>query len=332
MTSRLICFGEMLVRLTAPQGETLLQTPSLAAHIGGAEANVASCVARLGGSAAMATVLPDNPLGWAARDELRRRGVDTSLLHFAPGRMGLYFLTPGAVLRPSEIIYDRQHSVFAERAHEAFDWTAALEGAEWLHISGITPAVSEQGAQAALAAAQAASSLNVRVSFDGNYRSKLWEARGRKGDDILRQLLALSSLAFIDERDISLVLGQTFENRGEAVGAAFKAFPQLQMIAATMRATTGATDHTLGAELFTRTQYNLIEPVRLPGVIDRVGGGDAFAGGLLHALLSDMPDTDALRFALYASIVKHGQTGDSLNATEADILDLMNSASADIRR
>src|SRR3990167_2923989 len=116
MSGRLVCFGEMLVRLSAPPGEMLLQTPRLAAHIGGAEANVAICVSRLGGNAAMATVLPDNPLGHAARDELRRHGVDVAAVRFTRGRMGLYFLTPGAVLRPSEIVYDRAGSAFAEKA------------------------------------------------------------------------------------------------------------------------------------------------------------------------------------------------------------------------
>ena len=115
MSGKLVCFGEMLVRLSSPHGEMLLQTPQLSAHIGGAEANVAVCVSRLGGNAAMATMLPDNPLGHAARDELRRHGVDVSAIVNAPGRMGLYFLTPGAVIRPAQIVYDRAASAFAER-------------------------------------------------------------------------------------------------------------------------------------------------------------------------------------------------------------------------
>src|SRR6185436_10251738 len=147
--ARLVCFGEMLVRLTAPSGEMLLQTPQLSAHVGGAEANVAVCVSRLGADAAMATVLPDNQLGRAARDELRRHGVDVSNIKFAPGRMGLYFLTPRAVLRASEIVYDRAGSAFSQIAVGAIDWWAALKGADWLHVSGITPAVSKPAGEAA---------------------------------------------------------------------------------------------------------------------------------------------------------------------------------------
>src|SRR5262245_35698917 len=169
MTARLVCFGEMLVRLTAPAGEMLLQTPQFSAHIGGAEANVAICVSRLGIPSAMATVVPDNPLGQAARDELRRHGVDVSTVKFGPGRMGLYYLTPGAVLPAPEIIYDRAGSAFANAPAGTIDWWQALKGSEWLHVSGITPAVSKAAGEAALAAMTAAAAANVKVCFDGNY-------------------------------------------------------------------------------------------------------------------------------------------------------------------
>ncbi len=332
MSARLVCLGEMLVRLSAPKGETLLQTPALSAHFGGAEANVAACVARLGGSAAMVSVLPDNAIGHAARDELRRHGVDVSAIRFAEGRMGLYFLTPGAVVRPSEILYDRAGSAFSEASATAIDWTSALTGAEWLHVSGITPAVSPKGETLALAAIDAAQKAGVKISFDGNYRAKLWAARGETGAIVLRKMLNAATLAFVDERDLSLVLGTAFTNREEAAAAAFTAFPQLQKIAATTRATHSASDYALGAGLHTRAGAYTVPAVNLPGVIDRVGGGDAFAGGYLYAQMARMDDETALRFALYTSIAKHGQTGDSLNATADDVRMLMLSSSADIRR
>ncbi len=250
--SRLVCFGEMLVRLTAPAGEMLLQTPQLSAHVGGAEANVAICVSRLGGDSVMVTVLPDNPLGRAACDELRRHGVDVSNVKFGAGRMGLYFLTPGAVLRPPVITYDRAGSAFAVAAADAMDWGQALEDAEWLHVSGITPAVSKTAGEAALKAVKAAAAAKVKVSFDGNYRSKLWEARGETGQAILRQLLEHASLAFIDERDVALVLGGAVTDRAAAAKAAFAAFPKLEMIAATMRETHGVNDYSLGASLYSK--------------------------------------------------------------------------------
>ncbi len=332
MTAKLVCFGEMLVRLSAPQGEMLLQTPQLAAHIGGAEANVAICVSRLGGQAAMATVLPDNPLGHAARDELRRHGVDVSAIRVTSGRMGLYFLTPGAVLRPSEIVYDRAGSAFAEQA-DAIVWTIALAGAAMLHVSGITPAVSATGGDAALAAVAAANAANIPISFDGNYRAKLWEARKETGAPILRKLLESSTLAFIDERDIALVLGQKFADRNAAAAAAFQAFPKLQRIAATRRTTHAVDAFSLGATLHHRDgTLTQAKPLELGNVVDRIGGGDAFAGGLIHGLLKGWRADDALNFALHTAAAKHGQVGDSSHASESQIRALMSSGGKDVRR
>jgi 2-dehydro-3-deoxygluconokinase len=329
---RLVCFGEMLVRLTAPHGERLLQTNGLLAHIGGAEANVAICVSRLGGASAMVTWLPDNPLGHGARDELRRHGVDISGVRFSHGRMGLYFLSPGAVLRPSEVLYDRAGSAFAEAAPDAIDWESALSGAAMLHISGITPAVSERAGQAALSAALAANRLGVAVSLDGNYRAKLWQARGVTGADILRSLLSTASLAFMDQRDLGLILGEPFPDRDAAAQAAFASFPRLQRVASTLRTTRGVDDYGLGATLHTRSHVHLEAPIDLPNVIDRIGGGDAFAGGLVFALLSDMPDAEALRFALFSAAAKHGQTGDASHASQADIQALLAGGSMDVKR
>ena len=330
--SRLVCFGEMLVRLTAPAGEMLLQTPQLSAYVGGAEANVAVCVSRLGGDAAMASVLPDNPLGGAARDELRRHGVDVSNVRFAPGRMGLYFLTPGAVLRAPEIIYDRAGSAFSQIQPDAIDWWAALKGADWLHVSGITPAVSKAAGEAALAAMQAASSANVKICFDGNYRSKLWEARGGNGRAILKQMIEQATLAFIDERDIALILGDRFATRDIAAKTAFATFPMLRMIAMTTRETHGVNDYSLGASLYTRSGAHHCPAIALPGVVDRIGGGDAFAGGLLYALMQGMPEADALAFALYSAAAKHGQAGDQSHASAADIRALMAGGGLDVKR
>lgn len=332
MSGKLVCFGEMLVRLSAPQGEMLLQTPQLAAHIGGAEANVAICVSRLGGQAAMATILPDNPLGHAARDELRRHGVDVSAVKFASGRMGLYFLTPGAVLRPSEIVYDRAGSSFAEKA-DAIVWATALAGAGMLHVSGITPAVSATGGDAALAAIGAANAANIPVSFDGNYRAKLWEARKETGAPILRKLLEAATLAFIDERDIALVLGEKFADRNAAAAAAFKAFPKLQRIAATTRTTHAVDAFSLGATLHHRDgTLTQAKPLELGNVVDRIGGGDAFAGGLLHGLMKNWPAEDALNFALHTAAAKHGQVGDASHASEALIRALMSDGGKDVKR
>ncbi len=331
MSGTLVCFGEMLVRLSAPHGEMLLQTPRLSAHIGGAEANVAICVSRLGGSAAMATHLPDNPLGHAARDELRRHGVSVGAVTFAPGRMGLYFLTPGAVTRPSEIVYDRADSVFAEKA-DAGNCIATLAGASYLHVSGISPAVSAKAGEAALAAMTAAVERGVAVSFDGNYRSSLWAARGETGAPILRKLLSLATLAFVDERDIALVLGESFVDRSAACAAAFKVFPKLQRIAATTRTTHAVDAFSLGATLHARDGVASAKALELANVVDRIGGGDAFAGGLLFSLMKGAGAQEALDFALHTAAAKHGQIGDASHASEAQIRALMGAGAKDVRR
>ncbi|WP_312085108.1 PfkB family carbohydrate kinase, partial [Brevundimonas sp.] len=163
----ILCFGEMLLRLSPNQNELLLQSPALTVRPGGAEANVAVALARFGAPTRMATVLPDNALGHAARDEVRKHGVDTTSIVFTPGRMGLYFLTPGAVRRPSEVLYDRAGSAFVEQVHTAFDWDQLLEGVEWLHASDVTPATGPNGSAAAVALVEAAVRMGVKVSYDG---------------------------------------------------------------------------------------------------------------------------------------------------------------------
>src|SRR5258708_11496813 len=197
---RIVCFGEVLLRLAATPGEMLLQTPTLRVAVGGAEANVAVALARAGVPAALLTILPDNALGAAARDELRRHGVETSRVRFLPGRMGLYFLTPGAALRPADIVYDRAGSTFALAQPDLIDWEAELDGASRLHLSGVTPALGANAAAAAVRAARAATRLGVPMSFDGNYRAKLWAATDGHAPTLLRALLAEAETAFVDHR------------------------------------------------------------------------------------------------------------------------------------
>jgi 2-dehydro-3-deoxygluconokinase len=178
----------------------------------------------------------------------------------------------------------------------------------------------------------AANAANVKICFDGNYRSKLWEARGENGRAILRQMLEQATLAFVDERDIALILGAAATDRAGAAKAAFAAFPNLRMIAATTRETRGVNDYALGGTVFTRSGSQAHPPIALPGVVDRIGGGDAFAGGFLHALMQGMPDADALAFALHSAAAKHGQVGDASHASAADIRALMAGGGLDVKR
>jgi 2-dehydro-3-deoxygluconokinase len=336
---RIVCFGEMLIRLSAPDRELLLQSPRLNVCFGGAETNVAVSLSRLGAPASLVTILPDNALGRAALDEARRHGVDACGVRFAPGRMGLYFLTPGAVCRPSDIVYDRAGSAFAEADPELIDWDAELDGAGLLHLSGVTPALGPKGSAAALRAARAARAKGVKVSFDGNYRGKLWAAWNGDGPKVLRELLDCADIAFIDERDIGLVLGRTFDGgtaearRRDGAAVAFEAFPRLQRITSTFRAARQVDRHELSAVMFVRGGGELrTRAVALDGIVDRIGGGDAFAAGVLHGLRTGAGDQAALEFGLSAACLKHGIPGDFNLASAAEVRGFLDQDGVDVRR
>ena len=338
----ILCFGEVLLRLTPPGREMLLQSPCLTVHTGGAEANVAVSLARLGAPVAMLSVLPDNALGHAARDELRRHGVDLSRVAFAPGRMGLYFVTPGALMRPAEVLYDRAQSAFAEHVETAFDRDAGLADAGWLHLSGITAATGAAGSAASVAIVEVANRNGLGVSFDVNFRRTLWDRW--KGDPArtLGALMGGSEVAFAGERDLSLILGRTFgdiapEDRlRTAATAAFDVFPRLTIIACTHRVQHNVDAHSLSATMFHRTSASVREfragSIDMSGVIDRVGGGDAFAAALLFGLRKQWSHQEALDFALAAMALKHSIPGDFNLAPEASVRASMGDGGFAIRR
>lgn len=341
-SGRILCFGEMLARLSPPEGELLLQSPQLAIRPGGAEANVAVSLARFGAPAAIATVLPDNALGRGVRDEVRRHGVDTSAIQFRPGRLGLYFMTPGAVRRPADVLYDRAASAFVTHAADAFDWPALLDGVEWLHVSGVTPAVGPTGTKAALQAVEAASKAGVKISYDGNFRGKLWAEWDGDPKGTLGRMLSASTLAFADDRDFALVLGRKFDDadpsarRRAAATAAFEAFPTLQRIACTLRVQESVADQALSAVMLTRDGYGVrettAEAIHMAGVVDRVGGGDAFASGVLFGLYSGWTDQQSLDFGLAAAGLKHSVHGDFNLFTADEVHAAMAADGFDIRR
>ncbi|HYC02167.1 MAG TPA: sugar kinase [Azospirillaceae bacterium] len=336
--ARIVCFGELLMRLTAPGRELLLQAPRLEVAFGGAEANVAVSLARLGHDAAMVSVLPDNPIGRACLGELRRHGVDTGGIRTAEGRMGLYFLAVGAMHRASEITYDRADSAFARSGPEAHDWDRLLDNAAWLHVSGINAALGPKPGDAALAAVKAARARGIKVSFDCNYRQKLWEAWGGDAPAILREFFHNADLLFGNERDIGLVLRRGVpdlppaERFREAAGAAFTAFPNLRWIAATERGHTSVDEQELAGMLATPQGLHRTRPYAMNGIIDRIGGGDAFAAGLLHGLIRGMGEQAALEFAVAAGVIKHSIPGDANLAGEDDIRALVEGGGLDVKR
>jgi len=300
---------------------------------------VAVCLAQLGHSTSLVSIVPENALGHAARNEARKYGVDVSGVQMSrSGRMGLYFRTPGAVLRPDEVLYDRQGSSFALASSDAIDWEPLLRGADWFHISGVTPAIGANAATAAIRAVEAAAAAGVPISFDGNYRGKLWADWRGDGPKILRKLFEHTALAFADERDIALVLGQDFggdtpmERRRRAGEAAFAAFPKLQRIASTIRQVHGPDDHTLTGTLQSRGDAHTTGALRLSRIVDRIGGGDAFAAGLLCGLVEGKQDAAALDLAMACASLKHGVFGDFHQVTRAELDDVLAGGGGDVRR
>ena len=331
MTQHIVCFGEILLRLAPPGRELLLQSAKLQATFAGAEANVGVALAAFGHTVELLTVVPEGPLGNAAIAELRRHAVDTRRVKRAPGRLGLFFYIPGAVRRSSEIIYDRAGSAFAANPGLGAD-QQALDGAQWFHVSGVTPALGRASADAAIAMARAARARGLGVSFDGNYRSKLWETWRDQAPAILRQLFETADIVFGDERDISLVLEKTFTSADAAVSAAFAAFPQLKRIAYTTRMSHAVERQDYGARMHTRTGNHHAPALELSSIVDRVGTGDAFAAGLIHGLLTNMSDGDALKFAHAAACLKHSIFGDFLTLGADAVRHAMSDGSLDVRR
>ena len=332
------CFGEILLRLGAPHSELLLQTKTLVCHVAGAEANVAVALAQWGHHASVISVLPDHSLGHAAAGELRRYGVRTDDMVFRPGRMGLYFLTAGAGHRPSEVLYDREASAFALAPPELIDWKVALAHSSWLHLSGITPAVSPQAAQAALRAARAARSLGVAVSFDCNYRATLWERWQADARPVLRELVDQADLLFAEQRDIGLILDRTFDEIPTAAQFrvagehALATFSRLKRIATTVRIQRSVDDHDLSAALLSREGLHTTRTYSIGRIVDRIGSGDAFAAGILHGVRTQMSDRDSVDFGLAAACLKHTIPGDFNLVSIADVQNLLRDAGFTVRR
>jgi 2-dehydro-3-deoxygluconokinase len=338
MGARIVCFGELLIRLSAPGRELLLQSPVLASHIGGAEANCGVSLARFGIKTSVVSIVPDNALADAALGELRRYGVDTSDSLTAPGRMGIYFLTTGAIHRPSEVLYDRAASSFALAKPDLIDWSKSLAGAEWFHISGVTPAVSPNTSEAAVRAVRAARAAGLRVSMDCNYRQKLWEARGDDPIPVLHAMMSEAEVIFADPRDIEMVTGKSvgqgddLERRRHAAALAFNAFPNLKRIAGTVRKSVSVDHNDLSAIMITREGIWSTQQFAVTPIVDRIGGGDAFAAGVLYGLMTGLSEQDTLDFALGAACVKHSIPGDFNLASVADIRNFLSENRFDVRR
>ncbi|HEY7639001.1 MAG TPA: sugar kinase [Steroidobacteraceae bacterium] len=325
MSATVLCFGEILLRLSAPNRELLLQSGRFDAHVGGAEANVAVSLSRFGHAAAVVSTLPESPLGHACAGELRRHGVRTDGVRFAEGRMGLYFLTHGAGHRASEVLYDRAGSAFANAAAAVYDWDKLLDGCSWLHVSGITPAVSDAAGAAAAQAMATARRRGTKVSFDCNFRARVWGARAANAPAVLRDLCAQADLIFGDERDFAFMLGG-------AASTALATFEHLQLIACTSRARQSTDVQQITGRLQTRQATYTTRPYSLYGIVDRIGAGDAFAAGVLHGLAAGFDPQKTLDFAIAAAVLKHSIPGDFQLAGVAEVEQVLSEQQTDVRR
>ena len=330
------CFGEILLRLSPPDRQMLVQAQGLDMVAGGAEANVASALASLGHEVRFAGVLPDNPPGDRALAALRASGVGVQHITRAPGRMGLYFLEAGSGPRPSAITSDRAGSAFACAAPESIDFAGALAGARLLHCGGITPALGPQGVALARAAHSAARSAGVPVCFDGNYRARLWAAWDSDPAAILRDLVADATILIGNHRDISLLLGRDFSGAGEdrrreAAEAAFAAFPRLELIASTARHLVTSDHHRISARVDSRRTSHQTQEIDVTGIVDRIGTGDAFAAGVLDGWLEGGELAVMAGRGLALAALKHTIAGDMCPVSRA-MLDGFSAGAGDVRR
>ncbi len=330
------CFGEILLRLSPPDRQMMVQARNLQLEVGGAEANVASALASLGHDVRFAGVVADNPLGDRARAALRSCGIDVGHVARAPGRMGLYFLEAGSGPRPSAITYDRAGSAFAEAAPESIDFAGALAGARLMHCGGITPALGPGGVALARAAQDAAKAAGVPICFDGNYRAQLWAAWDNDPATILRELVNDATILIGNHRDIALLLGRPFSGEGEArrreaAEAAFAAFPNLELIASTARHLVTSDHHRISARVDSRAGSHQTEEIDVTGIVDRIGTGDAFAAGVLDGWLAGGDLAVMAQRGLALAALKHSIPGDMCPVSRA-MLDSFSAGAGDVRR
>lgn len=317
---RIVTFGEVMLRLS-PQGfERFFQSPLLSATFGGGEANVAVALARFGLDSRYVTRVPANAVGDAAVRALRAEGVDVSGVLYGGARLGIYFAETGASQRAGEVVYDRAGSAIAEAKEGTFDWPRLLEGAGWLHVTGITPALGPGVAEATREALEAARAAGAKVSIDLNYRRKLWSER--EAQAVMRPLAALAHVLVANEEDLQSCLGVEVAGADVAAGtldvAGYREAAErvardfgAEVVAITLRESLSASRNGWSAVLWDAPSTSFHEGPRFDvTLVDRIGGGDSFAAGLIYGLVTRRPPADALRFAVAASALKQTIPGD----------------------
>lgn len=329
---RYLTFGEIMLRLRSLGHERLFQSPALEATFGGGEANVAVSLANFGLDVEFMTVLPNNSIADACISELRKFGVSTAKIQRGEGRMGIYYLENGANQLPSKVIYDRDYSSLALTNLEDIDWDKVFAGVNWFHITGITPAISKNTMDLSLASVKAAREKGITVSCDLNFRKNLWKY-GKSAPEVMNELVRYVDVAVANEEDCQKSLGikvdvdvksgkldtAVYETLSSAV---LEKFPNLSLIAITLRESLSADANGWAGSLYDRQHFYISKKYEIKDIVDRVGGGDAFAAGLIYGLNTYADRQEALEFAVAASCLKHSIIGDFNRVSVSDVVKL----------
>jgi 2-dehydro-3-deoxygluconokinase len=335
--SKIVTLGEIMLRLKSPGFERLLQTNQFEATFGGGEANVAVSLANFGLPVSFVTALPNNPIAHSAIVFLRGAGVDTSHILRIGERMGIYFLEAGANQRPSLVVYDRSGAAISTVTPDHFQWEQIFAGAEWFHITGITPALSQSAADLSLWAVQEAKRSGLVVSCDYNYRKNLWKY-GKSAQEVMSEIVRYVDIGIANEEDCQKALGIhvdgdwekdisqaeiSVEKYQKLCEKVLDNFPNLKMQAITLRQSYNADHNGWGSCLHDRENFYLSRRYDIQNIVDRVGTGDSFAAGLIYGLVSRLPVQEALDFATAASCLKHSIPGDMNSVSVEEVKRLM---------
>ena len=332
---KVITFGEIMLRLATPGNLRFSQTTEFSATYGGGEANVAVSLANYGIPVDFVTRLPQNDIGRACKMDLRKYGVGIDQIIYGGERLGIYFLETGAVSRGSKVVYDRANSAISQIQSGMIDWNKVLKGADWFHWTGITPAISQGAADVCLEAIKKANELGITVSCDLNYRKNLWNY-GKTAGEVMPELVAGTDIILGNEEDAEKVLGIKPEGLditgGHVEGAAYesvskqimKQFPRCKKVITTLRGSVNANHNSWSGVLWDGKQLFEAPTYQITHIVDRVGGGDSFMGGLIYGLLTyKNDDQKALNFAVAASCLKHTIYGDFNQLSVEEVEKLM---------
>lgn len=332
---KVVTFGEIMLRLTPPGHKRFSQASEFDVIYGGGESNVAVSLANYGIPVSFASRIPDNDIGECAVMEMRKRGVQTQDIVRGGERLGIYFLEIGAVSRGSKVVYDRDHSGMATIEKGMIDWESVFADAQWFHWTGITPAISQGAADACLEAIQVANRMGITVSTDLNYRKNLWNY-GKSPAEIMPELVAGCDVILGNEEDaekhfdihpegVDVTQGDTID-AGAYISVCqqlIKRFPRAKKVIITLRGSISASHNTWSGVLYNRKELLQAPTFQITHIVDRVGGGDSFMGGLIYGLLTYENDQDALNFAVAASCLKHTIYGDANLVTVSEVEKLM---------